>query len=77
MKKKIKIDDLVPFIKKGWICCDQQGFWRWYRTKPFVFKSPILNGWCNFEFGTIEFFGKMFDIEPFDGDWKKSLRRIK
>ena len=77
MKKQIKIDDLIPFMKKGWICCDISGRWRWYRKKPELFETPIIDGWVNDEFGIVDFLGRMFDILPFDGDWKKSLRRVK
>ena len=30
MTKQIKIEELIPFMKKGWVACNNDGTWWWY-----------------------------------------------
>lgn len=34
MTKQIKIEELIPFMKKGWAAMDIQGEWWWFETRP-------------------------------------------
>lgn len=66
IKKKVSIEDLKPFLKKGYVAMDANGNWYWYREKPDV---------------TLEYFDPFddyyslncFDIKRFKGNWKNSL----
>ena len=75
--KQITIYDLLPLLKKGWVCCDPHGSWKWYRKKPYVLKGLIENFVSTddaYEFP--EFFPRCFNIKPFNGDWKDSLIKV-
>lgn len=66
--KQIKIQDLLPLLKPGFVAMDANEIWYWYQEKPYV-RNEI-------EFGNQ--FDMMcltdgFDIAPFEGDWKDSL----
>ena len=30
----IKITDLIPMLKNGWVAMDNNGAWWWYNEKP-------------------------------------------
>lgn len=32
----INIQDIIPFMKKGWVAMDKSGQWWWYNEKPFI-----------------------------------------
>ena len=74
--KQITIDDLIPFLKKGWVACGKKGDWSYYSKKPvleqgynfYVAKTEDSIGWTVLN---------CFDIAPYKGDWKDSLRRVK
>ena len=34
MTKQIKIEELIPFMRKGWVACNKNGTWYWYSAKP-------------------------------------------
>lgn len=34
MTKQIKIEKLIPLMRKGWVAMDIQGEWWWFETKP-------------------------------------------
>ena len=75
--KQITIDDLIPLLKKGWVAMDKNGRWIFYTTKPRLAEPYFmwLRGKGN---GGLYHLPKwVFNIEPFDGDWKQSLRRVK
>lgn len=69
----INIQDIIPFMKKGWVAMDSNCKWGWYDKKPIIRKGiwmPNDNG-ENYEMLNIA-----FDIAPAD-DWTKSLICIK
>ena len=69
---QIKIQDLFPLLKPGFVAMDSDGTWTWYRLKPDAETFYFL--WLPARVGrgeSMELYG--FDIEPFDGDWKDSL----
>lgn len=79
MTKQIKIEELIPFMKKGWVACDSDGTWNYYTTKPTINKDMEM--WENdSDFITdeteVEILSTTFNIAPAE-DWKNSLIRIK
>ena len=67
----INIQDIIPFMKKGWIAMDDDGDWYWYEKKPQ--KEKNFHQWVKSkgEVGDL----CAFDIKPF-ADWTKSLIKV-
>ena len=69
----INIQEIIPFMKKGWVAMDKSGAYRWFLRKPYanedygVFRTDISCTTCSL---------RCFDIAPAD-DWKKSLIQVK
>nr|DAI32327.1 MAG TPA: hypothetical protein [Caudoviricetes sp.] len=69
---QIKIQDLFPLLRKGYVSMDEGGLWHWCEDEP----TPDDRFW---DFGdTIDLISHCclsdaFNIAPFDGDWKDSL----
>ena len=40
--KQIKIEQLLPLLKSGWVAMDEDGRWVWYNEKPIC----CINGRC-------------------------------
>ena len=74
MSKMLTIDELIPLLKKGWVACGQSGVWRYFRKKPHA-------GLISYEPAERDYFNMVyldcFNIAPYQGDWKESLRRVK
>jgi hypothetical protein len=67
----INIQDIIPFMKKGWVAMDEDGDWYWY---PLVPDTGFNGEWrCNAVQSTYTL--KAFDIAPAD-DWTKSLIKV-
>lgn len=70
----IKIDDLIPLLRHGYVFMDKTGDWYWSETKP---KTIGLRSgekfWDNDFCGTN--LSIAFDIESIE-DWKKSLIKV-
>ena len=69
MTKKIKIYDLLPFMKKGWVAYDGK-YWL-YSTK-----KPNHTSWERWDPGYGEDnwnLNDIFKLEPFKGRWQDSL----
>lgn len=64
----INIQDIIPFMKKGWVAMDNDGRWFWYKRKP----KKCDGEWVGDDVGTIWY---EFDIAPAD-DWTKSLIKV-
>lgn len=32
--KQIDIQELIPFMKKGWVAMDKDGYWYWFEEEP-------------------------------------------
>ena len=66
----INIEELIPFMKKGWVAMDENGLWYWYEAEP----KRGFGYWHNSEEGCA------WDLEPFDiapvEDWETSLRKV-
>ena len=78
MTKKIKITDLIPLLKPGFVAMDASGEWYWYRKQPK--KSPTFAVWSvdngidpkqDFQALSIA-----FDIEKSIKQWDESLIKI-
>lgn len=68
----MRIQELLPLLRKGYVACDPNGVWVWYRLKPDA--NNFYVQWLPARVGsgeTMELWG--FDIAPFSGDWKDSL----
>lgn len=67
----INIQDIIPFMKKGWVAMDAKGIWVWYSHKPVISKQRKL-------FLVTQ--GTMAPLDCFDiatvNDWKDSLIRV-
>lgn len=66
---QIKIQDLFPLFKKpGWVAMDFNKRWYWYAYEPTInTRGQTFIGLSPKDLSC------MFDIAPFDGDWKDSL----
>ena len=73
MTKQIDIKELIPFMKRGWVACDENGTWCWFSAKP---KLKIRNGYWYCSGKYCEEIPYIFNIAPAE-DWTKSLIRIK
>lgn len=70
----INIEDITPFMRKGWVAMDSNGTWMWYSRKPvlrvrrgkFVYIGFIAGDLCSLS---------GFDIAPAE-DWTNSLIRV-
>ena len=74
--KQIMIYDLLPLLRKGWVACNCNGSWRWYKYKP---QCRQRFGLWNTEYERNEScFASLtaFNIAPFDGSWKDSLIKV-
>lgn len=68
----INIQDIIPFMKSGWVAMDQDGVWWWFEKKPEL--NDFLLKWT-VEAGSNYRIEDAFDIAPAD-DWTKSLIKV-
>ena len=69
---QIKITDIIPFMRKGWVAMDKDGRWWWYKRKPSINNLNVY--WLSKGVpGIID--KDTFDIIPAD-DWTKSLIKV-
>ena len=64
----INIQDIIPFMKKGWVACDKSGEWWWHAIEP----EKFVKLWDS-EYSVC--LNDAFDIAPAD-DWTKSLIKV-
>lgn len=69
-KGVIKIDDLIPFLNKGWVAMNFMGDWYWYSHKPKLIDGVWHSNYDNECLNVLA-----FNIEPVE-DWRKSLRKV-
>ena len=72
----INIQDIIPFMKEGWVAMDSNGIWRWYDRKPIKDSFDGMR-WLLNEKSDWHGFSELesFDIAPAD-DWTKSLIKV-
>ena len=66
----INIQDIIPFMREGWVAMNKGGLWKWYGKKP-----EMHNQWACWQ-GEEDQFLLPFNIAPAD-DWSKSLIKVK
>lgn len=65
---QIKIQDLFPLLKPGFVAMDSNKRWYWYAYEPTInTRGETFIGLSPKDLSC------MFDIAPFAGDWKDSL----
>ena len=73
----IKIEDLIPLLKEGWVAMDEDEIWVWYATKPFIQKKDgiwqVKRSVTNTSYDELP--RNAFDIAAVE-DWTKSLIKI-
>lgn len=79
MTKQIKIEELIPFMRKGWVAMDKDGDWNYFTTVPY--KDKDLEMWdvdpdSITDETEVEVLSTIFNIAPAK-DWTKSLIHIK
>ena len=67
----INIQDIIPFMKEGWVSMDENRIWIWFSHKPIIHKRRKLFA---IERGTMTPLD-CFNIAPAD-DWTKSLIKV-
>lgn len=67
--KQIKIYDLLPLLRPGYVAMEKNGIWYWYDHEPV---SDNIGIWVLLSDGDL-YELSTFNIAPFDGDWKDSL----
>lgn len=68
----IKIEDLIPLLKEGFVFMERDGVWEYNYTEPKIITNPITNYKCwDRGFRLDEF----FDIATAE-DWTKPLIKI-
>lgn len=70
----INIQDIIPFMKKGWIAMDEDGSWYWFNGKPKLNHDTWRCG-ERLKIRKAERLSNTFDIAPAD-DWTKSLIKL-
>lgn len=72
---RIKIQDLLPLMKPGFVAMDSNGVWVWYKLKPRVGRfCPEWLPAAIAEEGCVMVLCGL-DIAPFEGDWEDSLMK--
>ena len=69
-KTMIKITDITPFMKSGWVAMDMDNSWIWFAVKPIINSKSTMwfsTGYCCRL--------NAFNIAPAD-DWTKSLIKV-
>ena len=64
----IKITQITPLLKSGWIAQDKNGDIYWYENMPFLAKDGNYWG-CIGANESFKDFGCLQDIEPWAEDW--------
>lgn len=72
---QIKIQDLLPLLRHGFVAMDKDGNWYWYPEKPIARRGIMCFFGQPYESSTAFSckLNNIFDIAPFEGDWKDSL----
>lgn len=78
MIKKVKITDLMPLLKPGYVAMDSTGQWYWYKKKP---KPGIVQAVWIIDKSTdpkhdIQALSIAFNIKKSDKEWNKSAIKV-
>lgn len=71
----MKIQELLPRLKKGWVAMDKDK--RWWYSEEEIQPISVMGCWATVagRYCLSLCLSKMFDLEPFDGNWKDSLMK--
>lgn len=70
--KRLKIQDLLPLLRPGFVAMDKDGAWWWFEAKPY--RDNDSCDWHTTPYKISESsLLDTFDIAPFEGSWKNSL----
>ena len=70
----INIQDIIPFMKKGWVAMDSDGEWYWFPLEPYIKSDEwLFRGGSGYLEATC--ISSLFDIAPAD-EWTKSLIKV-
>lgn len=76
MTKQIKIEELIPFMRDGWVAMDKDNIWYWFATKPKRTDKYYWVGGEKIILGTSELWlWTALPIKPAE-DWTKSLIKV-
>ena len=67
----IKVEQILPLLKKGWVAMDANGLWHWHAEEP-VYDLEMKEWVSNIDIAAC--LNDRLDIEPVK-DWTKSLMR--
>lgn len=67
----INIQDIIPFMKKGYVYCEQCGEWFYVQYKPRLGRY----GWCPTHYEFPVNLSSSFNIEPIE-DYTNSLIKV-
>lgn len=71
----INIQDIIPFMKDGWVAMDEDGEWHWWQNEPEQrIKNDVFSYWWELD-GYMVCLSNVYDIAPAD-DWTKSLLKV-
>ena len=79
MTKQIDIQELIPYLKQGWVAMDKNEDWFWFEVEPYCdIKEEMwmLKNWKGIIHEEIGLPVCMCTIKPAE-DWTKSLIQIK
>lgn len=71
MTKQLKIQDLIPFMEKGWVAMDKDGYWMWFQSKPKINVEDEEWDGTSLNLAGLG----AFNIAPVE-DWTKSLIEV-
>lgn len=73
---QINIQDIIPFMKPGWVAMDEDGEWHWWQNKPEqrLKGSGYFSYWWELD-GYMVCLSTIYDIAPAD-DWTQSLQKV-
>lgn len=75
--KQITIYDLLPLLKSdGWVAMDKDGQWVFFTEKPRLSEAFFMWNRATDNCGIYHLQKWVFNIAPFDGDWKDSLIKV-
>ena len=76
MTKQIDIQELIPFMKDGWVAMNPSNSWFWFVRKPSIMKYAPNRWSMRKESPYNRLSLNTFNITPAE-DWTKSLIKIK
>ena len=74
--KQITIYDLLPLLKSGYVAMDKDGRWVFFTEKPRLNEAFFMWTRAKDSCGVYHLSKWVFNIKPFDGDWKDSLIKV-